>query len=261
VLCSEVNKCSKNLQSVKIKWPLLYDSTSLDLEINAETSNEHLVELYVFENIDHRLLYDKLHGKGVELGPGNNPRLVSNKERSVEYIEAHSLEDWYANYNKNREDQGLWHLYKVAKAHELQYQDCSLDFVFGAHVLEHLINPIGHIARWYRLLKKGGLVSHIIPNMRGCFEYRSWPTSVNEWIADYEANVFEPDYKHYKNYCGYHGGNPKVYFEEKRSVHYSFFSEENLSWLLQYVCENVGYSNYSIQWSANHFDVSFVLKK
>ena len=260
-LIREVNKCSKNLQPVKIKWPIVYGSMSLDLTISVEKSNDSAVEFYVFENIDHSLLYDKLNGKGVELGPGNNPRLISNEERSVEYIEEYSLEAWRENYNKNKEDQGLWHLYKVAKAHELQYQDCSLDFVFGAHVFEHLINPIGHMEHWYRLLKKGGLVSHIIPNMRGSFEYRSWQTSVNEWIADYEADIFEPDYKHYNNYCNFHGTNPKIYFEEKRNIHYSLFSKDNLSWLLQYACDNLGYSNYSIQWSDNHFDVSFVLRK
>jgi phosphatidylethanolamine/phosphatidyl-N-methylethanolamine N-methyltransferase len=48
-------------------------------------------------------------------------------------------------------------------ASKLTYPDEFFDRLIATHVLEHLPNPVAVIQEWYRLVRKGGLISIVLP--------------------------------------------------------------------------------------------------
>ena len=50
----------------------------------------------------------------------------------------------------------------------LPLKDETMDFVFSSHVLEHLTEPQACISEWLRILKSGGFLVMIIPNIDHC---------------------------------------------------------------------------------------------
>lgn len=52
----------------------------------------------------------------------------------------------------------------IAEADAIPLPDSSQDYVFSSHVLEHLVDPIGAIIEWYRLVKNKGYIALVIPH-------------------------------------------------------------------------------------------------
>jgi SAM-dependent methyltransferase len=50
----------------------------------------------------------------------------------------------------------------------LPLKDNTMDFVYSAHVLEHLDFPLIAIPEWLRVLKSGGYLVMIVPNIDHC---------------------------------------------------------------------------------------------
>lgn len=51
-------------------------------------------------------------------------------------------------------------------AHALPFADGCLDSVVSNHVVPHLHNPLGALREMARVLKPGGVMSHVIPDLR-----------------------------------------------------------------------------------------------
>jgi SAM-dependent methyltransferase len=50
------------------------------------------------------------------------------------------------------------------------------DVIFGSHCLEHQVDLIGHLQSLTKLLKPGGRVIEIIPDLRRCFDLLRYPS-------------------------------------------------------------------------------------
>jgi SAM-dependent methyltransferase len=65
--------------------------------------------------------------------------------------------------------------------------DAWVDFVLSAHVLEHLINPIGAIEAAMRTLRVGGLLLLAVPDMRHTWDKDRPLTPLAHLISDYRT--------------------------------------------------------------------------
>ena len=51
----------------------------------------------------------------------------------------------------------------VADVNDLPFKDESIDWVTAAHLIEHMSDPVASMNEWLRVLKKGGVISLIVP--------------------------------------------------------------------------------------------------
>jgi SAM-dependent methyltransferase len=58
--------------------------------------------------------------------------------------------------------------------------DLKFDVIYGSHVLEHQVDFIGHLQSLEKLLKPGGRVIEVIPDLRTCFDALRYPTVTSE---------------------------------------------------------------------------------
>ena len=72
----------------------------------------------------------------------------------------------------------------------------SQDYVATSHVIEHVANPFQAIWEWGRVLKDGGLIYAVIPDMRSNWDRERDVTRTNHLWADFEADVTQVDGTH-----------------------------------------------------------------
>lgn len=65
--------------------------------------------------------------------------------------------------------------------------DEAYDFALSAHVIEHLIDPIGAIAAAARVVKRGGIVMFAIPDKRFTFDEPRPVTPLAHLVEDYRT--------------------------------------------------------------------------
>jgi len=66
--------------------------------------------------------------------------------------------------------------------------------VFSSHVIEHLVNPIGALKEWYRLVKNSGYIVLVIPQRNAAEWDRDKPiTTLPEFLAMNEHPVVLED--------------------------------------------------------------------
>ncbi len=58
-----------------------------------------------------------------------------------------------------------------------------LDYVFAAHVIEHVADPIGWLGEIAAVLRPGGRVCLAIPDKRFTFDYLRQTTRLGDWVA------------------------------------------------------------------------------
>ncbi len=69
----------------------------------------------------------------------------------------------------------------------------SLDYIISSHNFEHIPNPIAFLQNCAQYLRSTGLLIMAIPDLRCCFDYFRWPTTLVEWLNAYYANKVKPD--------------------------------------------------------------------
>jgi SAM-dependent methyltransferase len=222
--------------------------------------------LQVHEVLHRKELLKNCRGKGVEIGPGPKPQVLPSHEVDVTYIEQSAPEDWERLYNDTgnyKVARELWSRYQIGEACSLPAQSNSLDFIFSSHVFEHLANPLGHLQHWHSKLRENGKVLGVVPDISGCKDYVYRPSPMSELLAEQASGDMEPTLEHYARWAKYRrpGKDPEEFYKAKRSIHVHYYTQWNMTEVLQYAVENLGYAWFDIRYVPNHKDFYFILSR
>lgn len=189
-----------------LTWPCWAEAAS-GFEITIRNAAKSPLRIASGSAFDPRAaLKDLLHGTGVEVGPGANPIVKPSPDLDVRYVETMPADEWLRTYDKTREptpqDRALWDRYIIGDAQRIDCcEDGSLDFIFSNHVFEHLMNPLGVLANWSRKLKPDGVIVGVVPDCRYCFDLRQPPSTVAEWLAERDGDVWSLTRAKFEKWC------------------------------------------------------------
>ena len=82
--------------------------------------------------------------------------------------------------------------------------DASYDCVLASHCLEHTANPLKALQEFRRILKPGGLLLAILPNMDDTFDWRRPLTPLSHMQEDYAKDTSEDDLSHLSEILSLH---------------------------------------------------------
>jgi SAM-dependent methyltransferase len=216
--------------------------------------------------LDRNELYWRCRGKGVEVGPGTKPQILPDAGTEVKYVEQATPDQWQKLYGKDTKvpvDPALWNLYVVGNADNIPASPESLDFVFSSHVIEHLANPLGHLAYWGSLLKPGGVVAAVIPDRDGCKDYVFLPSTVEELESEYICGSMIPTHDHYSRWVKYRAPNsdPSEILLSGRSIHVHFYTPHSFTSVLMKFIKKIGFRKFKVISEHNHKDFFIILVK
>lgn len=260
----ESRKLSTRPESIQLSWPE-------DLKIPFDLIFENCGKSQV--HIDCGPLFDSfgsikeyILGQGVELGPGLAPRVLPAAKVDPTYLEITHPSEWQKLYpgaaikdpQKFKELEGR---YRIGTAYDLStYPPASLDFIFSSHVMEHLMNPIGLLQYWRPFLAKNAIVAGVIPDCHFTFDYRQKPSTLSDWLAEYEAKSFTiPDEK-YERWCNFTAPNkaPLILKDAGYSIHVQYYTPQNFEILSQHL-KSIGLiSEWKINAGVGNKDFAFL---
>jgi SAM-dependent methyltransferase len=202
-----------------------------------------------------RLLARYVSGNGIELGPGHVPFPLPYPATAARYVDrwkpdenrvlfpeldadaAFPMPDIVADLNVDR-------LSMLA--------DMSQDFVIASHVLEHLVDPLAHLAEIHRVLRPGGIALILLPDRRLTFDRDRPPTSLEHLIAEHAAGSRTVDDAHLEE--ALRGGNvwddnwdatqreAQLELHRQRSIHVHCWTQEEFLPVLSYAVTDLGLS-------------------
>lgn len=247
-----------------LPWPIEPFDGELDLEIYCSGSAPAFVASHF--DLDRNVLFRRCKGKGVELGPGPNPHIRPNDEIEILYVEQKSPDDWvslYGEHYKMAFDTTLAQFYITGEAHAIPVAPDSLDFIYSSHVFEHLVNPLGHLEIWSRLLRKGGEVLMIVPDYIGSKDYLASPTGMGELLDEFRQGTFTPTFEHYRRYAHARSAPDKAQklFDSKSSIHMHYYTNDNMHDLLECSVKSGNFEKFTILHSPNAKDFHVILRK
>lgn len=125
--------------------------------------------------------------------------------------------------------------------------DCAYDAVVSSHVIEHLANPLRALANWRRVTRPGGFLLIVAPHLAGTFDHRRPATTLDHFVADFEAGTGEDDLTHLDEVVRLHdltrdpAAGERAAFEAARRdnlrtrlIHHHVFSGRSLLALLDH---------------------------
>jgi SAM-dependent methyltransferase len=249
---------------IVLPWPVDPVAGHLDLEIYCTGETPAFIASHF--DLDRKVLFSRCKGKGAELGPGPNPHILPSNETDVIYVEQKSPAEWvslYGEHYKMAFNPALAPYYVIGDAHAIPAGPGSLDFIYSSHVFEHLVNPLGHLEIWSGLLRKGGEVLMVVPDYIGSKDYLADPTGMEEIVREFGDETFAPSFHHYERYAEARRSpaKAKALFESKSSIHMHYYSNSNMSELLELAVQRGYFDKFTIIHSANAKDFHVILTK
>ncbi len=124
---------------------------------------------------------DPSHGKGLEVGPLDNP-IVTREMGEVRYVDHASTEQLRA---KNRDNPfvkvdrivDVDYVWGDRSLPELVSAEAPFDYVVASHVIEHVPDLVGWLGEVRAILRPGGVLSLAVPDKRYCFDHYRQPTT------------------------------------------------------------------------------------
>ncbi len=123
----------------------------------------------------------------LEIGGGYNPRYRKAELPNVYHLDHASTTDLRAKYAA---DPTVAHLvdniqpidfvFDGRPIHELVPAALRFDLIYGSHVIEHQVDLVGHVQSLAHLLKPGGRVIEMIPDLRTTFDALRFPTVTSD---------------------------------------------------------------------------------
>ena len=177
-------------------------------------------------------------GTGAEIGGGGN-RYMPKAIQIDKFIKDNPDSSTYADIQ--------------ADACSIPLESNSLDFIFSAHCLEHIPNPIGALFEWKRILKDDGFMFLLLPHYQRMFDRHRKITPLSHCVDNYQ-NPVEPDYSHNDEMMeGWYGqerneieekdfekayGFSPLNFEERVKhgvIHYHVWTQNEIVELMQFI--------------------------
>ena len=251
---------------IEFLWPSadLWSDRAIDLSVHLDGAAPGPVFLSVSRMLRRSDFVSRISGTGVEIGPGMSPQVLPSPATNVLYVDEMTKEDWEKTYAYKREK---WEetaakvdfsLFRSGGAFNLPVEDKSLDFIFGSHVFEHLVNPMQHIANWMAKLKPGGHVYMIIPYAKASLDYRQATSTMPDVLAELQSGNIALEFKHYQRIFG---AKAEQAFAERRSLHTHFYTPELLADMFEYARDKLGLKRYRIHHHDNYREMFFELEK
>lgn len=122
-----------------------------------------------------------LKGNGLEVGAGARPFPIP-EHVGIRYGDIRGRESLESYFKDS----------KIKSGAEIDAQTFagldadSLDFVISAHVIEHLRDPVGSIVQAIRVLKPGGVLVLVVPDLRWTFDRNRPETTVEHALRDHQ---------------------------------------------------------------------------
>ena len=130
----------------------------------------------------------EIRGEGIEIGAYHDPLPLSD-EVKVSYVDSVPLSEarrlYPESYNDDAVEPDI-----IASAEDLSavLEDASVDFVLCSHLLEHIPDPMGAMLEWQRVLRPGGRLFLILPDMRFTFDRFRRRTPLDHLIQDFRSD-------------------------------------------------------------------------
>jgi SAM-dependent methyltransferase len=199
-----------------------------------------------------RLLYSRhLVGSGIELGPGHHPYVTTLPLTSVRFVDRWTPDENRALFPELGEDAEFPEPDVVANLDTdlLQaFDDASADFVVASHVFEHVANPLALLVDCHRVLRPGGVLLLLLPDMTRTSDRRRPETQVAHLVEEYEGKLREVDEAHMLEYVriveDFQGDGEELQerlaHARRRSVHVHCWTEPGFFPVLEYAVGELG---------------------
>lgn len=159
-------------------------------------------------NCSNRSVYSfYLSGHGLEIGPLAWP-LSLPEGASCHYVDIHPTEELKRIYKEHRNL--IVPVDIIDDGEKLEsFSECSQDFIIANHVLEHAVNAIRSLMRWYNVLKTEGVLFLSLPDWRFTADCVRKRTPMEHLREDFEQNVTEPSDEHCADHLFAWNGIPR----------------------------------------------------
>jgi SAM-dependent methyltransferase len=142
-----------------------------------------------------------LVGSGIEFGAGASPLAVPYGA-NVKFADTYSYEELITNRYPGQDLNEIVKpeiILSFDKISDLGVKN-SLDFIIACHVIEHVANPVKAIIDSLNVLKPGGKIVLIVPDMRKTFDRDRKLTEISHLMLDFQAPSRERDFNHFLDF-------------------------------------------------------------
>jgi SAM-dependent methyltransferase len=211
-----------------------------------------------------------LSGNGLEVGAGSRPFPVPANVR-VTYgdIRDHqTLESYFNTTNVQSGDEIDAQTFADLEADRF-------DFVISAHLIEHLLDPVGSIIQALRVLKPNGVLILVVPDMRRTFDCDRPETTLDHVLQDYRdggVSSMRQGYEEHLRYVhpqmtGEHHPEAEIQWQATESVrrwpefdiHFHAWTRDGFERLLKAVAELSSFNIEAVEFVVN--ENIFVLRQ
>jgi len=141
-----------------------------------------------------------LVGFGVEFGAGSSPFPVPTG-CNVLFADLYTYEMLLKNIYPGQDKYNLIRPDYVCDIKSFEnIADCSLDFVIACHVIEHTNDPIAALNSIHRVLRAGGKLLLVVPDMRRTFDSGRELTTIDHLVEDFFSPSPDRDFSHYREF-------------------------------------------------------------
>lgn len=235
----------------------LDEDRSLELVLCNRATHDSKIMLLVEEIDTTEPFLSLAKGMGVELLNSQTRLLVPTPDRDLFYVGSEA--QVAATITPVPSNGDRWSQALVGRWHDIPIVDDRLDFILASNIFHRAINPLGHLARWRAKLRTSGRVLGIVPYVAGGSEYLNTPTSMADWLDQYERGDFEETQAHHNAFARARGLNPKSLFRRGFASSFSFFTPSNVGEMLNFAIEQLGYKGLHIEHARNSPHIRFGL--
>jgi len=131
----------------------------------------------------------------LEIGGSFNPRYTKPGHPNVYHLDHCSAEELCNKYaplvgDAIKNIQAVDFIANGSPLETIIPPELRFDVIYGAHVLEHQVDLVGHLQSLAELLKPGGRVIEMIPDLRTCFDAFRYPSvTADALVAHFKGSA------------------------------------------------------------------------